>query len=149
MKTRRLFLALAALLLCAVATRADEASDKAELIKMEKDFTALLNRNDVAAIEAALSPEWKMVGSQGAILDRTQMVEWFRSGRLKLESYESGNYEVRIHSDAAVVTGVDRSKGNFDGAPFDVRERFSDFYVRKDGKWVCVWTHTSTLAEGP
>jgi ketosteroid isomerase-like protein len=149
MKPPRLFLAFAVSLLCAAATRADEASDKAELIKMEKDFAALLNRNDAAAIEAALTPEWKVVGADGAILDRAQIVEWFRSGRMKLDSYESGNYEVHLHGDAAVVIGVDHSKGKLDGEPFDMRERFSDFYVRKNGKWICVWTHSSTLAEEP
>lgn len=149
MKTHRLFLTLTAFFLCAVAARADEAADKAELLKMEKEFAALLNRNDVAAIETALAPEWKMVGSQGVVVDRAELVEWFKSGKLKIENYETSGHEVRVHGDAAVVTGVDRSKGKWDGESFDLRERFSDFYVRKGGKWICVWMHSSTLAEEP
>jgi hypothetical protein len=63
MKTRHLFLTLAACFFCALAIRADEAADKAAILKLENDFVVLLRRNDVAAIEAALAPEWKMVGS--------------------------------------------------------------------------------------
>jgi ketosteroid isomerase-like protein len=147
MKTRRLFLTLAAFLLCALITRADEAADKAEILKLENDFAALLRRNDAAAVEASLAPEWKMVMPEGAIAGRAELVDLFKSGKLKIEDYQISGCEVHIHGDAAIATGVDQSKGKWDGESFDLRERFSDFYVRKNGKWICVWSHSSTLAE--
>jgi ketosteroid isomerase-like protein len=147
MKTRRLFLTLSAFLFCAVAIRADEAADKAEILKLENEFAALIRRNDATAIEAALAPEWKMIGPEGAIYERAELVDLFKSGKLKIENYQISGCEVQIHADAAIVTGVDQSKGKYDGESFDLRERFSDFYVRKNGKWVCVWSHSSMLGE--
>jgi hypothetical protein len=83
------------------------------------------------------------------IASRGELVDAFKSGKLKIEDYQVSGYEVRIHGDAAIVTGLDQSKGKWDGESFDLRERFSDFYVRKDGMWICVWTHSSTLKDEP
>jgi ketosteroid isomerase-like protein len=88
-------------------------------------------------------------GWLGMIASRGELVDAFKSGKLKIEDYQVSGYEVRIHGDAAIVTGLDQSKGKWDGESFDLRERFSDFYVRKDGMWICVWTHSSTLKDEP
>jgi len=149
MKTHHLSLTLTAFFFCALVTRADEAVDKGEILKLENEFAALVRRNDAAAIEAALAPEWKMIGPEGALASRAELVELFKSGKLKIENYQISGCEVHLHGDAAIVTGVDQSKGKWDGDSFDLRERFSDFYVRKNGKWICVWSHSSQLAEEP
>jgi ketosteroid isomerase-like protein len=69
------------------------------------------------------------------------------AGLLKIASYEQSDLEVRIYGDTAVVIGTGKSKGEWKGESFGSKERFTDVFVRQDGKWHCVSTHTSDFPD--
>jgi ketosteroid isomerase-like protein len=52
---------------------------------------------------------------------------------------------VRVFGDAAVVTGRTHGVGEFSGTPYDVVIRFTDTFVRRDGRWQAVASHASVL----
>lgn len=58
-----------------------------------------------------------------------------QSGKMKFTSYEASELDVRIYGDAAVVIGRGRCSGSFDGEDFTSGDRFTDGFIRQDGKW--------------
>ena len=46
-----------------------------------------------------------------------------------------------------VVIGRNEVTGAWDGESFDSKDRFTDVFIRRDGQWVCVSTHTCAIAE--
>jgi len=52
---------------------------------------------------------------------------------------------VTMYGDAAVATGTYTSKGTYKGKPFDHTGRFTDTWVKLDGKWLCAADHESLI----
>jgi hypothetical protein len=145
---RTCFLLLFACTLCSWSALADEAADKAALAKFENDFGTILARNDGIGFDEKLTPDWKMILSDGTVMTRDELLRSVKSGKLKFTAHSVAELDVRVYGDAAVVIGVGNSKGTWESEPFDGKDRFTDVFIRKDGKWVCVSSHSSDLAEG-
>ena len=126
----------------------DEGKDKADLAKFENDFAVILVKNDTAALEGKLAADWKLILSDGTVLTRDELVKAIKSGKLKVTTDSVMDLEVRVYGDAAVIIGISDSKGLWDGQTFTGRDRFTDVFIRKEGKWICVSSHSSDLDEG-
>ncbi len=56
------------------------------------------------------------------------------------------NYQMDIHIEGgtAIITGVNRFKGRDEkNQPFDIRFRFTDTFVKRDGRWQ-IWATQGT-----
>ena len=54
---------------------------------------------------------------------------------------------VRVYGESAVVTAITSTKGKFRGQEFSTRERATDVFVKREGRWQCVLTHLTRLPE--
>src|SRR6476619_5943717 len=97
---------------------ADEASDKADLARIEGELGSILVKSDAAAFESKLAADWKVVLADGAMMTRQEIVSYIKSGRLRFSAYTVDELDSRIYGDVAVVIGVDTSRGAWDGQEF-------------------------------
>ena len=148
MKTLSILMATSAFLLPMFSARADQTADQAELLRLEKVGAAAIVAGDLKALGEFFATDWKIVDSAASMMDRAQLFKLMGEGSLKFASYEESDLQVRIYGDAAVVIGTGESKGQWKGESFGSKERFTDVFVRQDGKWRCVSTHTSDFPDG-
>jgi len=112
-----------------------------ELLKLERAFADAIIKNDLESIGRIVADDWIIVDPNGEIVDRTRFFEVIKSGALAHDIMESEDFRVRVYGDSAVVTAVTRTKGKFMGQEFSTRERATDVFVKRDGRWQCVLTH--------
>jgi ketosteroid isomerase-like protein len=112
-----------------------------ELLKLEKEFTEAIVKNDPEAIGRLVADDWIIIDPDGGIVERTRFFEVIKSGALTHDMMESEDLRVRVYGDSAVVTAVTRTKGKFMGQEFSTQERATDVFVKRDGRWQCVLTH--------
>jgi hypothetical protein len=148
MITRRALATIFTFGFLAFIVRADEASDKTELIQFEKDLASILVKSDLAGLEDKLTADWKLVLADGDLMTREQLVKKIKSGNLRFSAHSVDELDIRLYGDAAVVIGIAVSKGEWEGEEFNGRDRFSDILIRKGGKWRCVSSHNSNLNNG-
>ena len=117
-----------------------------ELLTFEREFTRAVAANDAAAIGQFVADDWVIVDADGGVIDRSRFLNVIESGALSHESMESADFEVRLHGDTAVVTGITTSKGQFMGEAFATRERATDVLARLDGRWLCVFSQLTRVA---
>lgn len=134
---------LALLSLSALGVPLEQNADEIELRRMERACSSSLVASDIKGLAEILAPDWKLVASDAAILTREQLFNDLRDGGLKFESYDSTDIEVRLYGDAAIVIGIGKSTGKWKGEAFKQKERFTDVFVRTDGKWRCVSSQSS------
>lgn len=112
-----------------------------ELLKLEKGFAEAIVKNDLERLGRIVADDWIIVDPNGEIVDRARFFEVIKSGSLTHETMESEDLRVRVYGDSAVVTAVTRTKGTFMGQDFSTRERATDVFVKREGRWQCVLTH--------
>ena len=118
-----------------------------QLLKLEKAFAEAIVKNDVEGIRRLVTDDWIIIDPNGEIVDRARFFEIIKSGVLTHDMMESEDFRVRVYGDSAVVIGVTRTKGKFMGQEFSTRERATDVFVKRDGRWQCVLTHLTRLPE--
>ena len=122
---------------------------EAELIRITADWDRAMIENDADAIGSFMAEDWIIIGPDGSIGSKADFLAHVRSGDLTHDVMESHDLSVRVYGDAALVVARGVSGGRFRGDAFLLVERVSSMFVRYDGRWRCVSTHLSKLAEGP
>jgi len=117
-----------------------------ELLKLERAFADAIIKNDLESIGRIVADDWIIVDPNGEIVDRTRFFEVIKSGALTHDIMESEDFRVRVYGESAVVTAITSTKGKFMGQEFSTRERATDVFVKRDGRWQCVLTHLTRFA---
>src|SRR5262252_5184412 len=118
-----------------------------ELLKIEEEFAEAIVKNDVEGIGRLVADDWIIIDPNGEIVDRTRFFEVIKSGALMHDTMQSEDFRVRVYGDSAVVTAITSTKGKFMGQEFSTRERATDVFVKREGRWQCVLTHLTRLPE--
>ncbi len=129
-----------------VSNAGHRLGDMGQLFYMEQDWNDADVNNDVAWFERNLAYDYSSVSSRtGALADKAEDVADVRTRKVKLTAAVLSDVNVRVSGDTAVVTGVNHVTGTDDKSQaFDRRMRFTDTFIRRDGRWQ-VWATQATL----
>jgi len=140
------FLSLAASLTLSIEVAAQTANVEQTLIQLERDWEQANAKNDTAALDRILAPEFVSTDSDGRLTTRAEGLARRKSGEVKLTAFTQDDYKVHVISDTAIVTGRSTIKGIRDGKDWSGQERWTDVFVRRNGRWQAVATHSSRIA---
>jgi ketosteroid isomerase-like protein len=147
MRATLLTVCVLGLLSAAGARSADKADAKGkgseELLKLEREVFV---KNDAAALGRMLAEDWLVIGEDGDITDRESFLKEIRSGVLVFEKMDLDDMKVRLYGDSAVVTGRAVVKGKYKGEAFSTQSRWTDVFVKQQGRWLCVSAQLTRLA---
>lgn len=122
-------------------------SAREEVIGVANEWDRAMVENDAEAIGRYMAEDWTIIGSDGSVGDKPTFLALVKSGTLTHDVMESDDLRVRVYGDTAVVTARGVSGGKYQGVPFREAERSSCVFVRQEGRWKCVLTHLSRLAQ--
>lgn len=105
--------------------------------ELDRTFQFAVKQNDAATMDRILHANYKLVLGDGRIVNREELLEESRSGRIhyEIQDEEPGSQSVMVEGDTAVVTAKLRLKGHREGKAFDRLLWFSDTYVRTPAGW--------------
>lgn len=126
---------------------ADTASVQQELIKLEDGWAAALVKADVAYIDGILADNYTDTDDMGAVSTKAQDLANLKSGNIKFTALVPENYQVHVYGDTAIVTGRNSQKGQWEGRDFSGQFQWTDTWVKRDGHWLCVATHSSKVPQ--
>lgn len=149
MKTRRLSYlspALLALLLLpslAAAQGAPAGSAAEEVRQLEERRFAAMVRADVKALGPMLADDLTYGHSSGELETKAQFLAGLSSGNLRYRVIRPSTIDVRVYGDVAVGTGMAEIEATAGGQELAVTLRYTDVYVKRDGRWQMVaWQST-------
>ncbi|MDQ3696994.1 MAG: nuclear transport factor 2 family protein [Gemmatimonadota bacterium] len=121
-------------------------NDAAMLLYMENDWNEASKKRDAAWYERHYADDaTDIVSRTGAIQSKAEAIASLKSDKTVVESLELSETSVRVEGNTAVVTGVNHVKGRDEqGRPFDRRVRFTDTFIKRDGRWQ-VWATQGTV----
>ena len=128
----------------AVAQMTDASGTVRELEAIEHQLAATWQKGDCAGWAAFLAPDWSVIHISGEVITRAEALEMCKAPRTEAETYEIGDFSVRVFGDAAVVTG--RTTASSGGPkPGKLTLRFTDVFVRLKGRWQIVASHATRV----
>jgi ketosteroid isomerase-like protein len=119
------------------------------VIKVLREWLGALARNDLAAVERIVADDYVITAAEGVVLNKEQDLAPLRSGTTKFDSASAEDVNVRVFGSTAIVTGIAAFSVRVRGKTLDLRERFTDVYVKRKGRWQPVSSHTTPLPPPP
>ena len=115
-----------------------------QLETIEAQLAAAWKAHDCAGWSALLADDWSVTHIDGQIIQKAQALEMCRSGPPVTSTIDQ--LAVRLYGDTAIVTG--RTTAVAGGAtPRSVRLRFTDVFVRRNGRWLVVASHATGVPD--
>jgi len=122
--------------------------DETKLVELQQTLAKAWLAGDRATVERIIAPEWTSTGPDGSTTDRSiVLAQVFETGGHKIRVLEVNDVKARVFGDAAVVTGRTHGVGEFEGSGYDVVIRFTDTFVRRQGRWQAVASHASIIQD--
>jgi ketosteroid isomerase-like protein len=118
-----------------------------EIIKVEEEFGQAMIKNDAEKIGSFLADDWIIIDPDGTIIGKARFLSIIQSGVLTHQTMDSQDIRVRVYGTTAVVTALISSTAKYEGREFSTRERATDVFLKRDGKWQCVITHLTTATK--
>ena len=138
MKSFRLITGIAVALWLIVAPAHASSEAEGELLKLNADYDQAIMRGDAAALERIFADEYIYTNPKCEVLGKEEQIAELSSGAGKLEGAKSDDVRIRVYGETAVMTGRFTARSRRDGKDFQVEERYTAVWVRRDGRWQLV-----------
>jgi ketosteroid isomerase-like protein len=134
-----------ALALMVVTVQSGQAADVTrELEAFEQTLAATWKSGDCDGWGRMLADDWSVIHITAEVMTRADALKICRQPRPAIDTFAIDQVAVRQFGDAAVVTGRTTIKsGGTDAQSLTLR--FSDFFIRRDGRWQVVASHATRI----
>jgi ketosteroid isomerase-like protein len=129
----------------AILAQIQTGSVEQELIRLENEWAAAAIGHDAATIDRMVADDFIDTASNGTVTTKAQMLDYIESYKEVIISFVTDEWKVRVYGDAAVVNARNTIKIQFEGKEAAKQERFTDTWIKRDGRWKCVAGHYSTI----
>ena len=135
----RFGLALAALLVM-VPVPSHAQSSRKELLRLEDEWGRALVKRDGNAFAALLAPEF-VYSEDDRVIERDALIKDVVSGTDTVTSAKNEDLHVIERRNVAVVLGWLTLRGRGAKGPFVRKYRFTDTWIRTNGRWKVLAAH--------
>jgi len=116
-----------------------------QIKKLEQDWALATIKSGAAAVDQYEADDIITTDPSGRVTDKSRDKTDLSSGDLKLQSMELSDMTVRVYGDTAVATGTNTLNGSYKGQDISGKYRFTDTWVKRNGKWQVVATQGTKI----
>jgi len=113
-------------------------STAATLKQLETDWLDAIVKVDIAKLSAIIADDWTVIGPDGSIRTKKQLLDDTKSGAFTLKSFEMGPMDVVLYGTVAVVQGSDTETSSYNGKDTSGKYAWMDVFAKRNGKWLAV-----------
>jgi ketosteroid isomerase-like protein len=134
----------------AQTTNANKSEEdiKKEVLMAEEEQDQAVATGDIKTLESIWADNLVYTTPNGELLTKAEHLAEFQSGIRKIESMKHDDFNVRVYSKTvAVLTGRSTSVLRYKGEVSDGPRRFTNVFVKMDGRWQLVSHHVTNVAK--
>lgn len=141
-----LFLLLSLPLLALAQENTGNASaDKSLILALESAWNQAELHHDANAAASILAGTFISADHHGTLLNKSKYIADLKDPSFNPEEISNSDTSVYLYGDVAIVTSAYRTKGTDNGKPFAHHGRFTDTWIKRNGKWQCVADHETLI----
>lgn len=123
-------------------------NDEMILGYLEMDWVDAMTSRNADWFENNLSPEYIAANFSGELYGKETAVGNIKTTKMRFDKAKILDMDVKVNGSTAIVTGIGHGVGKDEnGAPFDMKVRFMDTFIKRDGRWMPLASHTTPLRE--
>lgn len=126
---------------CFAQEKLDPASQK--ILALEKEWNTAYRQGDVDKMNSLLADDFIITIEDGRTFSKSGYIAFNGNSQVHVDVSEMSELKVRLHGDAAVVTGAYHEKGTDKGKPYEYHDRLTDVWMDFGGKWQLIVSHYS------
>jgi|SRR5579859_6325328 len=145
-KACTLFLATLALSATALVRGGSKPTDdETQLIQLERAWNQAEAAADPAAITSLFEETLVYVDYDGSLMNKADYLRSVSNTAAKADHLYDEGMKAYVYGTTGIVSGVYRETGTTKGKPYTRRARFTDSWVKRDGKWKCVASQSTLI----
>jgi uncharacterized protein (TIGR02246 family) len=111
--------------------------DEQALYQLERDWAAASLNKDTAVVDKFLANEF-IANWDGQVQNKKQVLAEMKTSQAKIESGANSEMKAMVFGDTAIVQGLYIEKSITNGKDSSAKHRYTEVYVKRDGRWQCV-----------
>ena len=135
----------ACLAVSATAAAQSARSTREVLIELERGWNDAVYRQDADFVEGLLADEFVGTYDDGSRGDKARELALIAAFNQQVISAVQDDFRVAIYGDTAVVWFTLHVVGIRQGQEAELTLSYTDVWVRRDGRWQCVSTHSTRV----
>ncbi len=144
-----LAIALLCLLSLSLAAAGQKTSKKGtvedQIKEHEQNWAQATIKEGAAAVDQYEADDIIDTDPSGRVTDKAQDKIDLSSGDLKFQSIEVSDLKVHVYGNTAVAAGTNMTKGTYKGQDISGKYRFTDTWVKRNGKWQAVASQSTKI----
>jgi len=132
---KRLFIAIALMMLFGPLAYGQKMTTEQTLMKMEQEMADAIVKGDMSVYDKYSAANSVFTDPGGMMMTKAQSLAMFKSGDLKLESTKIDGMKVQMFGNTAIVTYTSMDKGTYKGRDISGEYRWTDVFAKVGGKW--------------
>lgn len=129
----------------AVSNAGGPLNDADMLRYMELDWINSIRAGNPDWMEKNLASDFTEINfMSGEVLNKRRMIDSFKTDKTVFDVMEVSELNIRVDGNTGIVIGKGYARGKGgDGKPFEITLRFTDTYIKRDGRWQA-WASQAT-----
>jgi ketosteroid isomerase-like protein len=119
-------------------TPAQTEGDESQIIAYENLWNQMQIAHDANAMEQMLDPDFVLTDYDGSVLTKGLFLASIRDKSDQLTVEVSTDMKLHRHGDTVIVIGATHEKGTLKGKPYEHHGRFTDTWIKRDYRWLCI-----------
>jgi len=128
-----------------IAAQTSRSDAETKILALENAWNQAQIHHDAAALGTLLPETFVYTDYDGTVMTKAQFLLDLKDPNYVATLVANENEHVFTYDNAAIVTGTYHTKGKYKGTPFEHWGRFTDTWVRQNGLWQCVASHTNLI----
>lgn len=133
-------------LLAAQTKQPQPASEKAKILALEAKWTDAYKLRQIDILSSLLAEDFVITVEDGSTYGKSGYITHSADTSVHVDFAEQSSLKVRMHGNTAVVTGAYHEKGSSKGKSYEYHDRFTDVWMKINGKWQVIASHYSIPA---
>jgi uncharacterized protein (TIGR02246 family) len=138
---------LMVLMLAASCAFAQAAPDQ-EVKKLERAWLDAYEQLDEKAMNAIVADDFTITFPDGSMQTKAQIISSLKRPRpqgASTQKFRTEEVQARVYGDTVVLIGRVITEYQRDGQTNSSQQRYTDTYVKRDGRWQVVASHLSNV----
>jgi len=111
----------------------------------EAGYTDALLHRKIDELTTLFVDAYTNTSSSGELRNKAQYLEALRNDTSQISEIYESERQIHLYGETAIVTVRFEVKGTDQGASFEIKGRATDIWILRDGKWLCVAAHSSSI----